>query len=149
MQLRDMPTDELRRALSATERAAGQDSDSARVLRRELAQRERAQVTTTTPTVPSRACQDPRGADPEPHGTARGRAMMRGMAIDPGSVYNDGDLILGLGLTHATLARARRTGALRFARPGQRPLYLGRWVIAWLEASAQPAASQRQRQKVR
>jgi hypothetical protein len=49
MQLRDMPIDELRRALAATERAAGQDSQSARVLRRELEQRERAQVTTPDP----------------------------------------------------------------------------------------------------
>ncbi len=39
MKLRDMPTDELRRALEATERAAGFDSHSANALRRELARR--------------------------------------------------------------------------------------------------------------
>lgn len=53
--------------------------------------------------------------------------------IQPNCVYDDGTLVLSLGLTHATLARARRDGELRFARKGKRVLYLGSWIIEWLE----------------
>ncbi|MEX0884992.1 MAG: hypothetical protein WD009_01005 [Phycisphaeraceae bacterium] len=41
--LTDIPTSELRRALKATERFVGRGSASARVLRRELERRERAE----------------------------------------------------------------------------------------------------------
>lgn len=55
------------------------------------------------------------------------------LTIDPTGVYDDGTLVLALGLTHATLARARREGRLRYTRKGRRVLYLGRWLLAWLE----------------
>lgn len=57
----------------------------------------------------------------------------RPLVIEPTAVYTDGDLVLGLNLTHATLARARRDGGLRYTRKGKRVLYLGRWLLAWLE----------------
>ncbi len=55
------------------------------------------------------------------------------LVIEPTGVYTDGDLVLGLGVAHATLIRARREGRLRFTRQGHRTLYLGRWVLDWLE----------------
>ena len=57
----------------------------------------------------------------------------RPLVIEPTAVYTDGDLVLGFDLTHAALARARRDGDLRSTRKGRRTLYLGRWVLAWLE----------------
>ena len=59
--------------------------------------------------------------------------MLSGLKIDPDSVYDDGALVMALGIASATLARARRQGALRFRRVGNRPLYLGRWILNWLE----------------
>lgn len=53
--------------------------------------------------------------------------------VDPGAVYDDGALVLGLKLTFRALARARRAGELRFTRKGKRTLYRGQWVIDWLE----------------
>ena len=41
-----------------------------------------------------------------------------------------------LGLTLRTVARARRDGKLRFARQGHRILYLGQWVVDWLQADS-------------
>lgn len=55
------------------------------------------------------------------------------MSIDSQGVYDDGTLVLALGLTHATLARERRAGRLRFARKGKVVLYLGQWVLDWLK----------------
>ncbi len=54
------------------------------------------------------------------------------LIIAPNGVYDDGVLVLGLGLTHATLARDRRGGLLRFTRKGKRTLYLGQWVLDWM-----------------
>ena len=54
--------------------------------------------------------------------------------IDPAGIYDDSALVLGLGLTHAALARARRAGELRFSRKGMRTLYRGQWILDWLEA---------------
>lgn len=56
--------------------------------------------------------------------------------IDPAGIYDDSALVLGLGITQATLARARRAGELRFARKGKRTLYRGEWVLTWLEHDA-------------
>jgi len=53
--------------------------------------------------------------------------------IDPHGVYDDGGLRLALGITSATLATARRQRRLRFSRKGRRTLYLGQWVIDWLQ----------------
>jgi hypothetical protein len=59
--------------------------------------------------------------------------------IDPEAVFDDGALYQAFGLTAAALAAARRAGALRYTRQGKRTLYLGRWVLNWLEsASSQP-----------
>lgn len=54
--------------------------------------------------------------------------------IEPTAVYHDGDARLILGLTDATIRRARREGRLRFTRQGRRVLYLGQWLLDWLEA---------------
>jgi hypothetical protein len=63
--------------------------------------------------------------------------------IDPEAVFDDGVLYQILGLTPAALASARRARTLRFTRQGKRTLYLGRWVLAWLEsASARPESAQ-------
>jgi hypothetical protein len=51
-------------------------------------------------------------------------------------VYSDGDVRLLLGLTSATLARARRDGTLRFSRQGNALLYRGAWLLDWLECDA-------------
>jgi hypothetical protein len=41
-----------------------------------------------------------------------------------------------VGLSPATLAAARRAGALRHTRRGHRILYKGSWILAWLESEA-------------
>lgn len=43
MKVKDVPTSQLRRILRATERAVGTDSTEARIIRRELVRRRRAQ----------------------------------------------------------------------------------------------------------
>lgn len=58
---------------------------------------------------------------------------MQTFTIEPGGIYHDGDLVLGLGLTFAALAQARRSGELRFTRKGRRVLYRGDWLIEWIE----------------
>jgi hypothetical protein len=62
--------------------------------------------------------------------------------IEPDLIYDDGPLVLDLGMSGGALAKARRSGALRYTRKGGRVLYLGRWILDWLEkdeASAAPA----------
>lgn len=56
--------------------------------------------------------------------------------IDPDAIYRDGEVRLLLGLTSTTMARARRTGRLRYTRQGRAVLYRGRWLLDWLEADA-------------
>ena len=63
--------------------------------------------------------------------------MLDHLPIDPNGIYYDGTLVLALDLTHAALNRARRSGQLRFTRQGRRILYRGKWIIDWLEQSAQ------------
>lgn len=53
--------------------------------------------------------------------------------IDPDGIYDDGLLCGALGVSAQTLARARHDGQLRFSRKGKRILYLGRWVLDWLQ----------------
>jgi hypothetical protein len=69
--------------------------------------------------------------------------MIEPVLIDPEAVYDDGALRQALGLTDSTLAAARRSGSLRFARHGKRVLYLGKWITSWLEsqADAKPEAA--------
>lgn len=62
--------------------------------------------------------------------------MIDGYSIDRQAVYDDAALSVALGLSVECLARARRSGELRHARKGQRILYLGQWVIEWLERDA-------------
>jgi hypothetical protein len=54
--------------------------------------------------------------------------------IEPDGIYDDDTLYAALGLSAQTLARSRRDGSLRYARKGNRTLYMGRWVLAWLTA---------------
>lgn len=63
--------------------------------------------------------------------------MAETFAIDPDAIYDDGTLVLALGLTFATLGRARRAGELRYTRKGKRVLYRGQWLIDWLECDVQ------------
>jgi hypothetical protein len=60
--------------------------------------------------------------------------------INPDAVYHDGQARLLLGLTGATLARARREHRLRYTRQGHSILYRGSWLLSWLEADASAVA---------
>jgi hypothetical protein len=54
--------------------------------------------------------------------------------VDPAAFYDD-DRIFGLlGIHRKELARARRSGQLRFVRRGRRILYLGQSLLDWLTA---------------
>lgn len=59
------------------------------------------------------------------------------ITIDPKAWYAGGDTRLLLDMTESAMARARRSGELRFARRGQRVWYRGQWIIEWLERAAQ------------
>ncbi len=52
---------------------------------------------------------------------------------EPTAIFDDGSLRYHLGLPHATVARARSDGSLRYAKVGHRNFHLGAWVSAWLE----------------
>jgi hypothetical protein len=65
--------------------------------------------------------------------------MIEPVLIEPEALFDDGALRQVLGLTPATLAAARRKRLLRYTRQGNRILYLGRWLLDWLEADAEPA----------
>jgi hypothetical protein len=56
--------------------------------------------------------------------------------IDPDGIYDDDALYAALEVSAAALARARRDGRLRYTRQGRRTLYLGQWVLSWLETDA-------------
>jgi len=60
--------------------------------------------------------------------------------FDPDALYPEGAVLLALDIPSAAIIRARRTGALRYRKIGNRTLYLGRWLRDWLE-EASPAAS--------
>jgi hypothetical protein len=62
--------------------------------------------------------------------------MHKPVSIEPSQLYDDGALLLSVGLSPTALARARREGRLRFTRQGRRVLYLGQWVLDWLEADS-------------
>jgi hypothetical protein len=59
--------------------------------------------------------------------------MVKAFSIEPDLIYDDGPLVLDLGMSGGALAKARRSGALRYTRKGGRVLYLGRWILDWLE----------------
>jgi hypothetical protein len=58
--------------------------------------------------------------------------------IEPEGIYDDASLGVTLEVSASALRRARENGRLRHSRQGQRILYLGKWVLAWLEADARP-----------
>jgi hypothetical protein len=60
--------------------------------------------------------------------------MASTFSIDPTAIYDDGAISLALKVPLATLARARRNGQLRYSRKGRRVLYLGAWILAWVQA---------------
>ena len=66
---------------------------------------------------------------------------MNPFRIDPDAVYHDREVRIGLNLSSATLARARRNKTLRFSRQGHSVLYRGQWLIDWLESTAAALAS--------
>jgi hypothetical protein len=64
--------------------------------------------------------------------------MVSAVQISPSAVYDDGALRRELGISPTALARARRDGRLRYTQQGRRILYLGSWVLRWLEGSTAP-----------
>jgi hypothetical protein len=63
--------------------------------------------------------------------------------IDPDALYDDSTLRHALGLSPALLAKARRAGRLRYTRQGNRTLYKGAWVLAWLDSGSTPVDAPR------
>jgi hypothetical protein len=63
------------------------------------------------------------------------------ISIDPTGIYDDALLCDLLGVSAQTLTRARRSGDLRHTRKGQRILYLGNWVLEWLQVDAHQDAA--------
>lgn len=61
--------------------------------------------------------------------------------IDPAAIYDDGAVVTALDIPSTALIRARRAGRLRYTRQGRRVLYLGRWVLDWLEADGRREAA--------
>jgi hypothetical protein len=59
------------------------------------------------------------------------------VSIDPTAIYDDGALYCALGITSAALSKARRSGLLRFSQKGRRILYVGQWIIDWINADGQ------------
>jgi hypothetical protein len=68
--------------------------------------------------------------------------MIEPVVIEPEAVYDDGAIRQALGLTDAALAAGRRAGTLRSVRQGKRTLYLGRWILGWLEKTATPRSEE-------
>lgn len=66
--------------------------------------------------------------------------MIEGFPIDPKAVYDDSALSVGLGVSGESLGRARQSGDLRHVRQGRRILYLGQWILDWLEQDAKGAS---------
>jgi len=65
--------------------------------------------------------------------------MVQPVRIEPGSIYDESALLFNLGLARASVLQARRDGLLRFACVGRKNLYLGRWILDWLEATSMMA----------
>jgi hypothetical protein len=61
------------------------------------------------------------------------------ITIKPDAIYDGPALRMLLGITSATLTRARRNGALRSRRIGKQTVYLGRWVLDWIASPMEPA----------
>lgn len=65
---------------------------------------------------------------------------MSAIFIDSEAIYDDDALIVALGVGPQVLKRARQARELRYTRKGQRTLYLGSWVLTWLQNA--PAAEE-------
>ena len=63
--------------------------------------------------------------------------MVAGVTVNPTEIYDDGSLYVALGLSASALARARRSGRLKFTRQGRRVFYLGSWIVEWLKAEGE------------
>jgi hypothetical protein len=63
------------------------------------------------------------------------------VTLNPLGVYSGRELGRILDAGPATLAAARRFGALRAVKKGRRVVYLGEWVLAWLNAEAAPGVA--------
>jgi hypothetical protein len=64
------------------------------------------------------------------------------ITIEPNGIYDDALLCNALEVGAETLARARRSGELRYRRVGRRPVYLGLWILAWLRSEEQAPQAQ-------
>ena len=62
--------------------------------------------------------------------------MVEAYPVNPTSIYDDSTIQQSLGISAESLKRARKMRKLRFAKNGHRILYLGRWLIDWLESEA-------------
>jgi hypothetical protein len=64
------------------------------------------------------------------------------IVIDTDAFYDDRSLMDLLGVSELALTKARQSGTLKYTRKGQRILYRGAWVVAWLslESTREPAA---------
>jgi hypothetical protein len=60
------------------------------------------------------------------------------ITLAPEAYYDDWAISEILTLPLGTIAAARRSGALRSTRRGQRNFYRGSWILEWLEAGAAP-----------
>jgi hypothetical protein len=67
----------------------------------------------------------------------REQTMQQGVLLEPEGLYDDGSLYNLIGLSDATLARARREGLLRYTKQGHKIFYLGKWLIEWLQTDSQ------------
>jgi hypothetical protein len=59
-----------------------------------------------------------------------------GFTIHPTGIYTSDDLCAMLDVSLTALTEARRSGALRWARKGRRVIFLGEWIITWLQQGA-------------
>jgi hypothetical protein len=59
---------------------------------------------------------------------------MPAFVINPDALYDDSALVLALDVPSSSLARARRSGMLQYRRLGHRILYLGKWLLDWLNS---------------
>ncbi len=64
--------------------------------------------------------------------------MIEAVPIIPDAVYDDGALLMVYGITPTAMANARSSGSLRHVVVGKRVLYLGQWLLDWLESEAVP-----------
>jgi hypothetical protein len=56
--------------------------------------------------------------------------------IVPTALYDGVAARDSLGIPAGVLARARREGRLKFTRQGPRCVYLGQWLLDWIEREA-------------